>query len=112
LLFCHRYASQEKLHKEVMIDFDPAELYGVTTKRLNQQVVRNKKRFPKDFMFRLTKEETEALRLQFATSSLGHAGRCYLPYAFTELGVAMLSSVLNSDQVIEVISPSWERSYD
>jgi hypothetical protein len=53
-------------------------------------------------MFHLTKEETEALRLQFATSSLGHAGRCYLPYAFTEQGVAMLSSVLNSDQAIEV----------
>jgi len=96
-----------------MIDFDLAELYGVTTKRLNQQVTRNKKRFPKDFMFRLTKKETESLklhlmnsnsnlRLQFATSSLGHGGRRYLPYAFTEQGVAMLSSVLNSEQAIEV----------
>ena len=96
-----------------MIDFDLAELYGVTTKRLNQQVTRNKERFPEDFMFRLTKKETESLRshfvnsnpnlrLQFATSSLAHGGRRYLPYAFAELGVAMLSSVLNSEQAIEV----------
>lgn len=94
-----------------MVDFDLAELYGVPTKRLNQQVARNKKRFPKDFMFRLTKEETESLkshfvnsnlRLQIATSSLGHGGRRYLPYVFTEQGVAMLSSVLNSEQAIEV----------
>ena len=96
-----------------MIDFDLAELYGVTTKRLNQQVTRNKERFPEDFMFRLTKKETESLRshfvnsnpnlrLQFATSSLAHGGRRYLPYAFTEQGVAMLSSVLNSEQAIEV----------
>lgn len=85
-----------------MIDFDLAELYGVTTKRLNQQVTRNKKRFPNDFMFRQTKKETEALRLQFATSNIGRGGRRYLPYAFTEQGVAMLSSVLNSEQAIEV----------
>ena len=96
-----------------MLDFDLAELYGVTTKRLNQQVTRNKKRFPNDFMFRLTKEETESLRshfvnsdpnlrLQIATSSLGHGGRRHLPYAFTEQGVAMLSTVLNSEQAIEV----------
>jgi len=96
---------------KVMIDFDLAELYGVSTKRLNQQVTRNKKRFPEDFMFRLTKEEAESLRsqfatsnlrLQFATSSSGHGGRRYLPLAFTEQGVAMLSSVLNSEQAIEV----------
>ena len=85
-----------------MIDFDLADLYGVPTKRLNQQVVRNKKRFPNDFMFRLTKKETEALRLQFATSNIGRGGRRYLPYVFTEQGVAMLSSVLNSEQAIEV----------
>ena len=87
---------------KVMIDVDLAELYGVSTKRLNQQVTRNKKRFPQDFMFRLTKEEAESLRLQFATSSSGHGGRRYLPHAFTEQGVAMLSSVLNSEQAIEV----------
>jgi len=85
-----------------MIDFDLAELYGVTTRQLNQQVTRNKKRFPKDFMFRLTKEEAESLRSQFVISSLGHGGRRHLPYAFTEQGVAMLSSVLNSEQAIEV----------
>lgn len=85
-----------------MIDFDLAELYGVTTKRLNQQVTRNKKRFPEDFMFRLTKKETEVLRLQIATSNVGRGGRRYLPYAFTEQGVAMLSTVLNSEQAIEV----------
>jgi hypothetical protein len=99
--------------QKVMLDFDLAELYGESTKRLNQQVTRNKKRFPEDFMFRLTKEETEILRsqfvisnpnlrLQFATSSSGHGGRRYLPYAFTEQGVAMLSSVLSSEQAIEV----------
>ena len=87
---------------KVMIDVDLAELYGVSTKRLNQQVTRNKKRFPEDFMFRLTKDEAESLRLQFATSSSGHGGRHYLPHAFTEQGVAMLSSVLNSEQAIEV----------
>ena len=85
-----------------MVDFDLAELYGVTTTRLNQQVTRNKKRFPEDFMFRLTKKETAVLRLQFATSNVGHGGRRYLPYAFTEHGVAMLSSVLSSEQAIEV----------
>ena len=132
--------------QKVMLDFDLAELYGVTTRQLNQQVTRNKKRFPEDFMFRLTKEEAEALRSQiaisntersqstspnenlrsqivisnterpqfgpknenlrsqFATSSSGpgRGGRRYLPYAFTEHGVAMLSSVLNSEQAIEV----------
>ena len=98
---------------KVMIDFDLAELYGVSTRQLNQQVTRNNKRFPEDFMFRLTKEEAESLRsqfvisnadlrLQFATSNTGRGGRRYLPYAFTEQGVAMLSSVLNNDQAIEV----------
>ncbi|MFN2407337.1 MAG: ORF6N domain-containing protein [Pyrinomonadaceae bacterium] len=117
-----------------MLDFDLAELYGVSTKRLNEQVSRNKKRFPDDFMFRLTKEEAESLRSQIAisspalrsqfatsnaespdslakneilrsqiaTSNVGRGGRRYLPRAFTEQGVAMLSSVLNSEQAIEV----------
>ena len=85
-----------------MIDVDLAELYGVPTKRLNQQVQRNRKRFPEDFMFQLTKAEAENLRLQFATSRSGHGGRRSLPHVFTEQGVAMLSSVLNSEQAIEV----------
>ena len=84
-------------HK-VMLDIDLAKLYDVETKNLNLQVKRNIKRFPEDFMFQLTKEEN--LRLQFATSSYG--GRRYLPYVFTEQGVAMLSSVLNSERAIEV----------
>jgi hypothetical protein len=110
--------------QKVMLDFDLAELYGVPTKRLNEQVTRNRKRFPEDFMFRLTKEEAESLRSQiatsnpdlrsqiatsrsdfrsqFATSNTGRGGRRYLPYAFTEQGVAMLSTALNSEQAIEV----------
>ena len=88
-------------HK-VMLDSDLAKLYGVTTKRLNEQVRRNLSRFPKDFMFQLTESETELLRSQFATSKEGRGGRRYLPYAFTEQGVAMLSSVLNSDRAIQV----------
>jgi hypothetical protein len=86
-------------HK-VMLDSDLAELYGVTTKRLNEQVRRNLKRFPSDFMFQSSSKEAESLRSQIATSKRG--GRRYLPYAFTEQGVAMLSSVLNSDRAIEV----------
>lgn len=88
-------------HK-VMIDVDLAELYGVSTKRLNEQVRRNQKRFPPDFMFQLTKAEAENLRSQFATSRSPHGGRRSLPYVFTEHGVAMLSSVLNSERAIEV----------
>ena len=88
-------------HK-VMIDVDLAELYGVPTKRLNEQVQRNLKRFPEDFMFQLTKEEADALRSQFVISKPGRGGRRYLPYAFTEPGVAMLSSVLDSERAIEV----------
>ena len=88
-------------HK-VMLDVDLAELYQVTTKRLNQQVGRNLKRFPEDFMFQLTNTGAEALRLQNATSKTGRGGRRYMPYAFTEQGVAMLSSVLNSERAIEV----------
>ena len=88
-------------HK-VMIDVDLAELYGVPTKGLNQRVQRNRKRFPEDFMFQLTKEEAEALRSQFVISKGGRGGRRYLPFAFTEPGVAMLSSVLNSERAIQV----------
>lgn len=116
--------------QKVMIDVDLAELYQVPTKRLNQQVHRNLQRFPEDFMFQLTKDEAESLRSQFAisntrqeslrsqiatskkdpealrsqiaTSKTGRGGRRYLPYAFTEQGVAMLSSVLNSERAIDV----------
>jgi ORF6N domain len=86
--------------QKVMLDNDLAELYEVETKRLNEQVKRNSARFPKDFMFQLTKEEFENLKSQNATSSWG--GRRTLPYAFTEHGVLMLSSVLNSDKAITV----------
>src|SRR4030095_6878071 len=84
-------------HK-VLIDVDLAELYGTTTHRLNERVKRNRKRFPEDFMFQLTKVEAEALRSQIAISKPGRGGRRYLPYVFTEQGVSMLSSVLNSEQ--------------
>ncbi len=86
--------------QKVMMDSDLAELYGVTTKRFNEQVRRNEKRFPVDFMFQLSEAETSNLRSQIATSSWG--GRRYLPFVFTEQGVAMLSGVLNSDRAIEV----------
>lgn len=85
-----------------MLDENLATLYKVETKRLNEAVSRNKKRFPKDFMFRLSARETVCLRSQIATSSVGRGGRRHRPYAFTELGVSMLSSVLNSDRAIEV----------
>ncbi len=89
--------------KQIMLDEDLAELYQVTTKRLNEQVKRNNERFPSDFMFQLTEEEHENLRSQFATSSLEeHGGRRYMPYAFTENGVYMLSAVLKSKVAIEV----------
>src|SRR5256885_4070598 len=77
--------------ERVMLDVDLAELYGVTTKRLKEQVRRNLDRFPKRFMFELTAEELENLRSQIATSSWG--GTRYLPYAFTEFGVLMLSNI-------------------
>jgi hypothetical protein len=88
-------------HK-VMLDDDLAELYQVETKRLNEQVKRNADRFPEDFMFQLTDEEWESLRSQIATSKKGRGGRRYAPLAFTEYGVLMLSSVLNSDRAIQV----------
>jgi ORF6N domain len=88
--------------RQVMLDEDLADLYGVETKRLIQQVKRNLKRFLEDFMFQLTKLEGEALRSQFATSNEGRGGRRYAPYVFTEQGVAMLSGVLRSDRAIAV----------
>ena len=84
----------------VMLDMDLAVLYGVTTKALIQAVKRNLERFPSDFMHLLTDKEVAILRSQFVTSSWG--GRRYRPYAFTEQGVAMLSSVLNSTRAIQV----------
>ncbi|MFA5326986.1 MAG: ORF6N domain-containing protein [Prolixibacteraceae bacterium] len=87
--------------QKVMLDFDLAELYEVETKNLNLAVKRNLKRFPADFMFQLTKPEWDNLRLQIETSK-GRGGTRYLPYAFTEQGVAMLSGILNSDKAIDV----------
>jgi phage regulator Rha-like protein len=86
--------------EKVMLDQDLAEMYGVETKQLKRQVKRNIERFPKDFMFELTAKEFENLRSQIGTSSWG--GTRYMPMAFTEQGVAMLSSVLNSKTAIEV----------
>ena len=87
-------------HK-AMLDADLAELYGVTTGNLNLAVRRNPKRFPQDFMFQLSRQETQSLLLQNARAK-GRGGRRTPPYAFTEQGVAMLSSVLNSERAIEV----------
>jgi hypothetical protein len=96
---------KSKIHEirghKVMLDFDLAELYEVQTKNLNLAVKRNLKRFPPDFMFQLTTNEWSALRLQIETSN-GRGGTRYLPYAFTEQGVAMLSGILNSDKAIEI----------
>ena len=86
--------------QKVMLDRDLAELYGVANKVLIQAVKRNADRFPEDFMFQLTEQEFNNLRSQFVTSSWG--GRRYPPYAFTEQGVAMLSSVLRSERAIRV----------
>jgi hypothetical protein len=88
--------------RQVMLDEDLADLYGVETKRLIQQVKRNLKRFPEDFMFQLDRAEAEALRSQIATSNDGRGGRRYAPYVFTEQGVAMLSGVLRSERAIAV----------
>ena len=87
--------------QRVMLDSDLAKLYGVPTFRLNEQVARNRKRFPVDFAFQLTQKEFANLISQFAISSLGHGGRRTQPWVFTEHGVAMLSSVLNSETAIE-----------
>jgi hypothetical protein len=84
----------------VMLDYDLAELYESETKRLKEAVKRNIKRFPADFMFELTRKELSSLRTQFASSKRG--GTRYPPFAFTEQGVAMLASILNSDKAIEM----------
>ena len=86
--------------QRVMLDTDLAQIYGVTTRALVQAVKRNRSRFPPDFMFALTGDEARNLRSQTVISSLGHGGRRYTPYAFTEQGVAMLSSVLRSPRAI------------
>jgi ORF6N domain. len=93
--------------QKVMLDADLAELYGVETKRFNEQVRRNSERFPEDFMFQLTAEEFANLRSQIATSNnpvgspTGRGGRRHLPYAFTEHGAIMAASVLNSPRAVE-----------
>lgn len=86
----------------VMLDSDLAELYGVETKVLNQAVKRNYSRFPEDFMFQITRTEGENLRSQFVTFKNSVGVRKYLPYVFSENGVAMLSTVLNSERAIQV----------
>jgi hypothetical protein len=88
--------------KKVMLDRDLAELYGVETKVFKQSVKRNLKRFPDDFMFELSLNEAQNLRSQFVTSSSGWGGSRYSPSAFTEQGVAMLSSILKSERAIMV----------
>lgn len=88
-------------HK-AMLDSDLAQLYGVRVKVLNQSVRRHLKRFPGDFMFQLTGDESRSLRSQIVTSKKGRGGRRYIPFVFTEQGVAMLSSVLHSERAIAV----------
>jgi hypothetical protein len=88
--------------QRVILDSDLADLYRVTAKRLNQQVKRNQERFPSDFMFQLTTEEFERLRLQFVTSNKRRGGRRYLPYAFTEHGAIMAATVINSARAVQM----------
>ena len=88
--------------QKVILDADLAALYGVETRRLNEQVRRNARRFPPDFMFHLSIQEVKNLKSQIATSSLGHGGRRKLPIAFTEHGALMAATVLNSSRAIEV----------
>jgi hypothetical protein len=88
--------------QKVILDADLAELYGVSVKRLNEQVRRNARRFPQDFLFRLSAGEYHNLRSQIATSSSSHGGRRYLPHAFTEHGAIMAATVLNSRRAIEM----------
>lgn len=89
-------------NQKVILDTDLAHLYGVSVKRLNEQVKRNPKRFPPDFLFTLTEPEYENLRSQNATSSPTHGGRRYLPHAFTEHGAIMAANVLNSKRAIDM----------
>lgn len=99
-------AIQQMVHvvrgQRVMLDFDLARLYGVPTMRLNEQVRRNRERFPEDFAYQLTRQEVANLISQNAISSSGYGGRRKLPWAFTEHGVAMLSSVLRSPTAVRV----------
>ena len=88
--------------EKVILDSDLAALHGVPTNRLNEQVKRNRDRFPQDFMFQLTAEEVEVLRSQFATSNKGRGGRRHKPYAFTEHGAIMVASVLNTERAVQV----------
>ena len=88
--------------QKVLLDSDLADMYGVDTKRLNEQVRRNITRFPDDFMFQLSPDEYGNLKSHFATSSSRHGGRRTSPNVFTEQGIAMLSSVLNSDRAVQV----------
>jgi phage regulator Rha-like protein len=89
-------------NQKIILDTVLAEIYGVPVKRLNQQINRNRERFPSDFMFQITPREFTILRLQFATSRLRHGGRRSLPYAFTEHGAIMAATVLNSKQAVEM----------
>jgi phage regulator Rha-like protein len=89
-------------HQRIILDSDLAELYGVAVRQLNQQVKRNRDRFPTDFTFRLTPEEDEALRSQIVISKKGRGGRRYPPYAFTEHGAIMAATVLNSKRAVEM----------
>jgi hypothetical protein len=105
LLPVERVASRIYLirHQKVMLDFDLAELYGVPTKALNQAVTRNAERFPEDFMFRLSPEETEAMnRSQIVTGFQKHRDPRFRPRAFTQEGIAMLSGVLRSTRAVEI----------
>src|SRR5436189_2625439 len=88
--------------QKVMLDFDLARVYGVETKSLNRAVKRNSDRFPKDFMFQLSRREWENLRYQIGTSSSGHGGRRRPPYVFTEHGAIMAANVLNSARAIQM----------
>jgi hypothetical protein len=90
--------------RKVMLDTDLAQLYGVATKNLNKAVERNRERFPEDFMCQLTAQEFADLKFQIGTSTR-HGGRRYLPYAFTQEGIAMLSSVLRSPRAAAVNAP-------
>ena len=89
-------------HQKIILDTALAEIYGVSVKRLNQQVNRNRERFPTDFMFQIKPREFANLRLQFATSRKEHGGRRTLPYAFTEHGAIMAATVLNSKRAVEI----------
>lgn len=105
LVLQKKFADEDQLlirGQKVLLDWDLAALYGVSTGNLNRAVKRNMERFPGDFMFQMTIEEAKNLRCQSGISSSGYGGRRYLPFAFTEQGVAMLSSVLRSRQAIQV----------